>query len=148
MSKFSFVSFNFRFGRGKALILSASIDIIFMIGTAFTPNYWTFTAIRLFVGLASGGIMSITSVYTLEVVGPQHRELAGTLVLLPDSIAEATLPGFAFLASTWRVYLLEFGGVSLAILLFLVFLPETPRWLMANGKANEIVELMTKAAKL
>ena len=92
--------------------------------------------------------MSITSVFTLEIVGPQHRESAGTLILLPDSVALATLAGWAYLASTWRVYLLEIGGFSLAILVLMFFLPETPRWLIANGKAEAAVALMTKAAKL
>ncbi|KAJ8733088.1 hypothetical protein PYW08_001386 [Mythimna loreyi] len=136
-----------RFGRSKALMLSASIDVAFTISTAFAPDYWSFTVLRFFVGLASGGIMSITSVYILEVVGPQHKELAGPLSLLPDSIALATLSGFAYLATSWRIYLLEFGGISTAIMVLLFFLPETPRWLMANGKADKTVELMTKAAK-
>ncbi|PZC71534.1 hypothetical protein B5X24_HaOG213178 [Helicoverpa armigera] len=136
-----------RYGRRKAIILSAAIDLIFMIASAFAPTYWTFTALRFFVGVASGGIMSITAVFTLETVGPQHREVAGTLALLPDSIAEASLALFAYLATTWRVYLLEIGGLSSGILLLLLFLPETPRWLMAKGKADAVVELMTKAAK-
>lgn len=119
-----------------------------MFGSSFAPNYWTFTGLRFFVGVASGGILSITAVYTLEIVGPQYREIAGTLPLMPDAIAEATLAVFAYLAPTWNVYLLGYSGVSLVILILMFFLPETPRWLIANGKADGAVDLMTKAAKL
>lgn len=130
------------------MILSASTDVIFMLGAAFAPNYWTFTALRFFVGVASGGIMSITAVFTLEIVGPQHREMAGGLAVLPDGMAECTLAGFAYFAPTWNMYLLGFSGASVVILMVLLFMPETPRWLVTSGKADRAVEVMTKAAKL
>ncbi|CAB3239596.1 unnamed protein product [Arctia plantaginis] len=136
-----------RFGRRNALILSTFTDVIFMMTAAFAPTYWTFTALRFFVGVASGGIMSITAVFTIEIVGPAHREMAGGLALLPDSISEILLAGFAYFAPTWNIYLLGFSGTSVVIATMLLFLPETPRWLVTTGKVDRAVELMTKAAK-
>lgn len=119
-----------------------------MMAAAFAPTYWTFTALRFFVGAASGGIMSITAVFNIEIVGPGHREIAGGLGLLPDSISEIILAVFAYFAPTWKIYLLGFSGTSVVIATMLLFIPETPRWLVTTGKVDKAVELMSKAAKL
>ncbi|CAH0605681.1 unnamed protein product [Chrysodeixis includens] len=136
-----------RFGRRIALIISPILAVIFMVSSSFTSSFWIFTTLRFFVGVASGGIMSITSVYVLELVGPQYRELAGTLILIPDALAEATLSVFAYLSPTWNIYILALSVASIIITFTQFFLPETPRWLVARRMADKAVVVMTKAAK-
>lgn len=141
------MSYCFRFGRRTAFLLSSSTNIIFMIAAPFAPSYWIFTTVRFFVGLASGGVMIIGIVYILETVGPQYREIAGTLTLLPDGISEASLSGIAYYSPGWRIYLIGYSLISLVIASLVLFLPETPRWLISKGKFDKGIQILITAAK-
>lgn len=138
----------FRFGRSKAIVLSGVTNIIFMFAVPFSPTYWTVTACRFFIGLGSGGIFSLTAVYTTEVIGTRLIEVVSCTALLPDGIGLASLAIFAYFTKSWRMFMIEYSAVSVVIVVLLFFLPETPRWLIANGKAKQAVKVMTQAAKM
>lgn len=97
--------------------------------------------------MASGGTMIISLVYIIEIVGPQYREAAGSLAILPDGLAQALLSVFAYYSVDWRMYLLEYTVVSVFIYIFIVCLPESPRWLIAKGNGQQALVVMTRAAK-
>lgn len=72
---------------------------------------------------------------------------SGCCVNIPDGIAEALLCVFVYFSPTWRVYLLSLAVVSILILASMVLIPESPRWLMTNGRLVEMKKLMVYAAK-
>lgn len=117
-----------------------------MLAVPFAPGYWIFNALRFFIGMASGGTMIIGLVFIIEIVGPQYREAAGSLALMPDGLTQALLSVFAHFATDWRMYLLEYAIASIFIYVFIILLPESPRWLMAKGNYERTVDVMTKAA--
>lgn len=118
-----------------------------MLAVPFAPSYWIFNGLRFLIGMASGGTMIISLVFIIEIVGPQHREAAGSLAILPDGLAQALLSIFAYLSVDWRMFLLEYAVASVLIYVFIICLPESPRWLMAKGNGEEALAVMTKAAK-
>ncbi|KAJ8733083.1 hypothetical protein PYW08_001381 [Mythimna loreyi] len=136
-----------RFGRRIGLIISSSLNIIFMLAAPFSPSYWIFNILRFFIGMASGGTMIIGLVFIIEIVGPQHREAAGSLAIIPDGLAQALLSVFAYFSVDWRMYLLEYAVASIFIYVFIICLPESPRWLMAKGNGEKTLEVMIRAAK-
>ncbi|KAI8424659.1 hypothetical protein MSG28_003086 [Choristoneura fumiferana] len=136
-----------RYGRRIALMLSSFINVVLMVASPFSPNYWLYASLRFFIGVASGGVLVVAIVVILEVVGPQYREIAAACAKLPDGIGEASLCAFAYFSPTWRVYALSIGIVSILILASLALVPETPRWLMTNGQLDAMRKLMVYAAK-
>lgn len=118
-----------------------------MLAAPFSPSYWIFNGLRFFIGMASGGTMIISLVFIIEIVGPQHREAAGSLAIIPDGLAQALLSVFAYFSVDWRMYLLEYTVASVFIYTFIICLPESPRWLMAKGNGEKALEVMTRAAK-
>ncbi|XP_059047772.1 solute carrier family 22 member 1-like [Achroia grisella] len=137
-----------RFGRQIAIILSGVISVVFTIASSFTTDIWSFTGLRFIVGLGSGGIMATTIVIILEVVGPEHKEFAGGASILGDGISQSVLAICAYYASTWNIYILSYAILSLLILIPIIFLPETPRWLVANRQSDKAIKLMTTVANL
>ncbi|XP_047022623.1 organic cation/carnitine transporter 4-like [Helicoverpa zea] len=121
-----------RFGRRIGLIISCTLNITFMLAVPFSQSYWIFNTLRLFIGMASGGTMIISLVFIIEIVGPQHREAAGSLAILPDGLAQGLLSVFAYYSVDWRMFLMEYAIASVVIYMFIVFLPESPRWLMSK----------------
>ncbi|XP_047984437.1 organic cation transporter protein-like [Leguminivora glycinivorella] len=134
-----------RFGRSKAIFYSAFLVVVFMLGSCFAPDYWTFCGLRFLTGIATGGQMIVAVVLVLEVVGAKYREVTGACISLPDGIAEATLVVFAHFAPTWRVYLLSICTVSALLMILQIFLPESPRWLMSRGQGEKARTIMMKA---
>lgn len=152
--KQSFINFSimniyvfFRFGRRTALLLSTLINAVFMVALAFSPNLLIYCIIRFAIGVGTGGSLIIGVVHVLEITGKQHREVAGAICLLPDGVAEASLAGFAYFTSGWQGYTLSYGVATCMIFVLTVFIPESPRWLVSNGKVDEAIELITSAAK-
>ncbi|XP_028171107.1 solute carrier family 22 member 3-like [Ostrinia furnacalis] len=136
-----------RFGRRIAYILSGMTTVIFTLASSFAPSYWAFTAMRFFAGFGSGGVMTLSVVLNVEMVGPKYREISGAMSLLADGVAVMLLAAIGAPISSWRSMLLIFGIVGVLILVMLMFLPETPRWLISQRKTEEAVALMTKIAK-
>ncbi|XP_072940101.1 solute carrier family 22 member 3-like [Epargyreus clarus] len=135
-----------RFGRRVGLLLSMFINAVFMISMSFSPNVTVFCIIRFIIGVATGGSLLICIVHVLEITGKKYREIAGALCVLPDCIAEASLAGFAYFTSDWRNYTLSYGVATCIIFILMVFVPESPRWLVSNEKVDEAVKVITSAA--
>ncbi|CAB3260758.1 unnamed protein product [Arctia plantaginis] len=136
-----------RFGRRIGLIISTSINLILMIVAPLSPSYWIFNGIRFLIGITTGGVMVISLVLIIEIVGPQYREAAGSLSMISDGFAQALLSAFAYFAVDWKMYLLEYGILSIFIYMLIISLSETPRWFMAKGRVKKALDVMTKAAE-
>lgn len=65
------------YGRRNAFLPSAFISVVLMVASPFSPNYWVYASFRFFIGLALGGVLAVGVVIILEVVAPQHRDIAG-----------------------------------------------------------------------
>lgn len=137
----------FRYGRRIGLITSTSINVMLMIVAPLSPGFWIFSGIRFLIGITTGGAMVISLVLIIEIIGPEYREAAGSLSMISDGFAQALLSAFAYFAVDWKMYLLEYSILSLFIYIFIFGLSETPRWLMAKGKVEKVLDVMTKAAE-
>lgn len=65
------------YGRRNAFIFSSFITVALMVASPFSPNYWVYAGLRFVIGMSSGGVLVVGIVIVLEVVGPQHRDIAG-----------------------------------------------------------------------
>lgn len=124
------------FGRRRMLLTAA---IAFVVGTAvstFAPDISTLIVGRLIIGLAIGISSYTTPLFISEMAPAKHR---GAMVLL-NAITITGGEAIAFLidyalapSAAWR-WMFAAGFIP-AILLFIgmLFLPETPRWLILKG---------------
>ena len=131
------------FGR-KKMILSAAI--IFVIGAAWSgwaPNAHILMFARLFIGLAIGISSFSVPLYIAEISPSKIRGRLVSLfqLLITIGILVSYLSDLAFAnnsnAESWRPML--YAGIipGLILLIGIIFLPETPRWLMSKGREEE-----------
>jgi sugar porter (SP) family MFS transporter len=111
-----------------ALLSAASTDTAMLIGA------------RILLGLAIGTSSLVVPTYIAEIAPP---DLRGRLVsmnqlMITIGIFVSYLVGYAFAASGgWR-WMLGLAAVpSLAMLIGLLFLGESPRWLVTRGRIDE-----------
>lgn len=129
------------FGRKKIIIATALIFIIGSVACAFAPNIIVLILSRLFVGFAVGIVNFVIPLYLSEI-SPKH--IRGTLVSLYQwAITSGILFSyfinavFAHVVYNWRWML--FAGVvpGLILLIGMLFMQDTPRWLVSKGREDE-----------
>ncbi|KAG6464788.1 solute carrier family 22 member 15 [Manduca sexta] len=136
-----------RYGRRTALLICTYTNIALMLAAPFSPNYWSFVTLRFLIGIPSGGTLIVGIVYIMEIVGPKHREVVGTLALLPDGLTQASLSLFAYYTRNWRIYSLAYTALSVIPFVLVLFIPESPRWLISKGERDKAYAVMLEAAE-
>jgi sugar porter (SP) family MFS transporter len=127
-------------GRKKTLILAALIFGVGALVASFSPNLAVLVVARVLLGLAIGIASMIVPVYIAEIAPPRVR---GALVSLQQfmitvGIMVSYLVSYAFSGSgAWR-WMLGVGMIPAAILLVgMLPLPESPRWLLAKDRRQD-----------
>ncbi len=140
-----------RFGRKRVLIWGVVCFTLFtMVGAAYANLYWI-VAMRFIAGLGEGAVFPLPYLMISEFVGARRR---GTLVstanavlcaayVLPSMVGAWALAQFP-LETAWRIPFFAGGVPILIVILFARYLPESPRWLLQRGRADEVVRLVEK----
>lgn len=124
-------------GRKYTLIVCCLIFTVGAILEAAAHSYGTMIAGRLLVGVGIG-LSSTAPVYVSESV---KKEIRGKLVVLfqfnitvGEVIGYVVAAIFVNVPGNWRFMLGSSLLRSSLLLLFILFLPESPRWLMKKGR--------------
>lgn len=138
-----------RFGRRGALIGGLWIVNIFTIATAFfAHDFWSFCLLRLLTGLGLGVLLPICATYINELA-PKRVNNAFSLwgVALGWSLGGvfAGLVGVFVTPSYGWPSLYAIGALSIPLTIAVqLALPESPRFLAANGRIDELRALLTR----
>ncbi|PKV91500.1 sugar porter (SP) family MFS transporter [Amycolatopsis echigonensis] len=136
---------NERLGRRRTIMVAAVVVIIGTLAATFSPTFALLIISRLVIGVGIGLSSSTVPTYLSELAPARLRGAMGALnqIFIVLGILIAFLVSYGLGSSgNWR---LMFAGaiVPAAILLAgLVFLPETPRWLVANGQEERAREVL------
>jgi AAHS family 4-hydroxybenzoate transporter-like MFS transporter len=124
-------------GRRRGVIAATLTFSILTLLLALSNRYWELLAARALNGVALGGALPLIWALGVEYVPTRYRATAVTLIMLgygigvaaAGPISVALLPRFG-----WQA-IFVFGGVAslVATLLLCVFLPESLRFLAAQG---------------
>ncbi|MGC2620233.1 MAG: sugar porter family MFS transporter [Acidobacteriaceae bacterium] len=131
-----------RIGRRKSLLLAAILFGTSTIGAALANSVFVFSIGRLLGGLAIGLASVLTPVYIAEVAPARTRgrlvsmnQLAIVVGILAAYVVSWALAGLG--DSSWRWMLGVAAIPSLAFFIGLLFIPESPRWLIDNGQREK-----------
>lgn len=83
----------------------------------------------------------------MEIVGPKKRESMSILYQIPFNVGHTTLPLFSYFLRDWRWFQFAISIVSVIYISYYWILPESPRWLLANGKIDEVEKLLVTGAE-
>jgi SP family galactose:H+ symporter-like MFS transporter len=134
-------------GRKRSLVLGA---VLFVIGSLLSGGAWspeTLIAARVVLGLAIG-IASFTAPLYLAEVAPEH--IRGAMIstyqlMITIGIFVAFLSDTAFSYSgAWRWMLGVIAIPGVLFLLGVLFLPDSPRWLLMRGRRQEALDVLQR----
>jgi MFS family permease len=140
-----------RFGRKKLFMITLGVYLVFTVATALAWSFWSFMIFRFLAGTGIGGEYSAINSAIDELVPARVRGRVALAINSSWWIGTAVAAGLSvvllhvFAANVgWRV---GFGlGAILAIGILFVrhLVPESPRWLLTHGRAEEAEEVVRK----
>ena len=136
-----------RLGRRRLMLGGACVFFVGSLLMAFAPSVPVLVAGRLVVGFAIGVASMVGPLYNSEIAPPKIR---GSLVSLnqlavTSGILLAYLVNYLFKGpGGWR-WMLGSGVVPAAALaLGMFFMPESPRWLIEQGRRDEARSVLSR----
>ncbi len=125
-------------GRRMTLIIMGSVFAAGAILTAFAPTLWLFILFRIIVGLGIGVSSFVAPMYIAEIAPPRLR---GGLVTFNQLAVTAGIAvsywidlAFANAGMGWRPMFGVAAIPGVALLIGMLFLSETPRWLASKNQ--------------
>ena len=135
-----------RLGRKKLFLVTLAIYAVATLATAFSPNFAFFAVCRFFTGLGIGGEYAAINSAIDELVPARVRGRVNLAINGSFWLGAALGAGLSLVLLDPRVlgpvwgWRAGFGlGAVLAVAMLMVRrdVPESPRWLMAHGRADE-----------
>jgi len=136
-----------RLGRRRFMFLSAVFFFISAIGCALPQNLAQFLIFRWIGGLAIGAASIVCPLYISEIAPPRIR---GALVsvnqlAIVTGILLAYFVNWAFVGagpSNWRWMFGTGAAPAILFILFILRIPESPRWLLKQGRDKEARDVL------
>lgn len=134
-----------RIGRKKCLILADLLFGICALGTALSGRSGEFVLFRIIGGLGVGMASVVSPMYIAEVAPTRIRGRLVTLnqlAIVIGSTSSIVVSYFLSFSGNWRAMFASMLGPTLLLLLGLLFVPESPRWLVQVGRVREALKVL------
>uniref|UniRef100_UPI0037E8314F organic cation/carnitine transporter 2-like n=1 Tax=Semicossyphus pulcher TaxID=241346 RepID=UPI0037E8314F len=137
-----------RFGRKPVLFATMAVQTAFTFAQIFSVSWLMFTILLFFNGLGQMSNYIGALVLGAETLTGNVRVLYSSLgTCLGFAIGYMMLPLFAYFIRDWKPLLVALSVSSLVYLPFWWFIPESPLWLLSQGRVEEAEAIVRKAAK-
>lgn len=140
-------SFGDRYGRRPVLIVDAVFFGVFAVLTGLANGLAMFLVARFVVGVAVGVASMLTPLYIAELAPPKVRGALVTLnqLAIVTGIVVAYYVDYLFSGSSnWRAMFISAVIPSLILLVALIFLPESPRWLVIREQIDDAFRILDR----
>ncbi|XP_061788961.1 solute carrier family 22 member 7-like isoform X1 [Nerophis lumbriciformis] len=136
------------YGRKRCLLASYIIGMTFGFCSAFAKSYVMFAALRFLSGVGLTGISITAFTLNMEWVDAAHRSLVCVISSLMWSLGNMLLGASAYLVQDWRALVMTVTSPLILATLTWWWLPESSRWLLANGRVEEAEFYLDKCAAM
>merc|ERR1712227_55441 len=145
-------------GRRHTLLTSIICCAVGNLLCCAMPNHWSYAIPRILASAGGEGIFVLAFTMSLEYAGVKEAvpifpwvtwsTLLANVIGIPFALGEAIPSLIAMGLHDWLEFQAAVSSVIAVTAIVWFFLPESPRWLIANGRKEEAKEMVEKAAKL
>ncbi|XP_067008347.2 synaptic vesicle glycoprotein 2B isoform X2 [Anabrus simplex] len=143
-------------GRKYVLVAALVLDAVCGIASSISQYFGLFMFFRFFNGFGLTGAMGICYPYLGEFQATKYREKILCWMEMFWTIGVIILPGLAwlliplqvrfeseeFIFDSWNLFVLICSLPSLLLALWLLFFPESPKFLFENGCPEEAIKIL------
>jgi sugar porter (SP) family MFS transporter len=140
------------FGRKKMLLVTAFLFLASTLGCSLSHSFNVFIFYRILAGIAVGSASMLAPMYISEITPAKWR---GRMVSF-NQLATFTGQALAFVSNNflyqlhgvdnWRYMLGIMIIPSGLFLIFLLFVPESPRWLVLNNRRDRAFKVLSRVS--
>jgi SP family arabinose:H+ symporter-like MFS transporter len=138
-----------RYGRRATLLSIALVFSLTSVATGLAHSFTFFVVARICGGIAVGAASMISPLYIAEISPSAIRgrmvalnQLGITFGILVSYLINYLLRGWGI--NNWRWMFVTGALPSVAFFVFLLLVPESPRWLARSGKRDAALKILTK----
>lgn len=137
-----------KFGRKRMILIASICVLLFGIVISFSPSMIVFTILRSCVAASTTALFTCGFVYCMELVGGKWSTLVSFGLEYSWALGYLTIPLIAWAVPRWDHLQL---AASIPTVIFVAamaipsLVPESPKWLLVNGKIKEAEEIILKA---
>ncbi len=141
---------SYLFGRKKMLLFTAFVFLLSTLGCALASNFTIFILFRILAGISVGSASMLAPMYISEISPPKWR---GRMVSF-NQLATFTGQALAFVSNNflyniggsdnWRYMLGIMVIPSGLFLVFILLIPESPRWLVIVDRKEDATRVLSK----
>ena len=140
-----------RYGRRAALFCAGLLFCVAAFTASSSAQIAQLMVARFFAGVAIGATLLVAPLYISEI-SPAHKR--GMLVTLNQLlIVIGTLAGFIVsyelakvAPGSWRLMFFIGGTPAIALCLAMLWIPESPRWLLQKGRVEQATKVLRKVS--
>ncbi|XP_037093856.1 organic cation transporter protein-like isoform X2 [Pollicipes pollicipes] len=136
-----------RFGRKTAMLLSFLVLGVASTATVFVKSFGVFAPLRFLTGVGGMGTFMTTFLLAVETVSNDVRTFCGFAIHFFFPLGESIVGVLAMYIKDWRDLQLFIALPVFIFLSYWLFVPESARWLAAEGRFKEAEAVLRTAAK-
>ena len=138
-----------RYGRRLACAIASLVFGVAALASAAAPTLPVFAALRLVEGIGVGGAGTCVYVLAAECIGPSWQGAQGLMQMAIFAVGGVCLVVPHGLLRGWRALTVATAVPPFAFaFIFLRLVPESPRWLLANGRTEAAARLLFEIARV
>ncbi|XP_055524486.1 synaptic vesicle glycoprotein 2C [Wyeomyia smithii] len=150
-------------GRRRVLLLATSCGLLFSVASSFSVNFWMFTVTRFCVGFFISGNAATSYAYLAEFHTDKSRAKVISWAAMFMAVGTIYLPLMAWLIiplgadwnlyieplgiqyNLWRPYLMLCSLGSVIIIVGMLYLPESGKFLLTTtGEEEKVIQILAK----
>ncbi|MQY19089.1 sugar porter family MFS transporter [Nocardia macrotermitis] len=138
-----------RWGRRPAIVIASVVFVIGVAGCTFAPGFGVLVVGRFITGIAVGCSSATVPTYLSELAPTRARGRLSTLnqLMIVSGILIAYIIDWALSgagSANWRIMFAIAAIPAVVLFVGLMFMPETPRWLVKAGREAEAREVLAQ----
>ncbi|MGC4932225.1 MFS transporter [Gordonia sp. DT30] len=143
-----------RFGRRRMFQVNLAAYAILSALAAFSPTVAVLIIMRVLLGIGLGAELTLVDSYLAETMPNARR---GRLIAASYTIALTAVPVIGVLTfalpheiagvASWRILMVCTGAGAIVVWLMRRSLPESPRWLISQGRYDEAEKILRDIAR-
>ncbi|MCE3044041.1 sugar porter family MFS transporter [Legionella sp. 16cNR16C] len=138
------------FGRRSALSAAGLLFFLGALGAALAAEEWILIVSRFILGIAIGTAAVITPLYLAETAPEKWRGAMVAIYQLAITIGIVCAYSVNYLLieqNAWRAMFASSAIPAGLLTIFIMFLPESPRWLYSVGRKKEAANALQRLRK-
>ncbi|XP_043225498.1 solute carrier family 22 member 7-like [Amphibalanus amphitrite] len=136
-----------RFGRRTVFLPSMLLVIACSFSAALVSDYISFAVVRCLTGFAMASMIASQYVLVTELGGCKHRATLTTVTYAPFSCGIMLVAAASYGIRTRWLLQLAFAVPCVLFLPNFWLMPESPRWLLVQGRLEEACEVLRQGAR-